>query len=179
MRVQIVDEIASLKARLGSNSGKAFENVGENLPLAEFRAALTGRDSFFHLQDCVVEFPERSSRSHGACVGEFVIAFRRLDLIGNRSLYSRLSQTLQGLLKATSSSDALFAKLCVLPPSTEESRPSEFSLIVQLEAIGSTPEQAELRWGFGLGHIREAIISASALLREQLAKPDARSSPDT
>jgi hypothetical protein len=170
MKVQIVDEIDSLKERLSSSS-EAFEKVSENLlALADFRAALSGRDSFFHLQDSIVGLPGQASESHGACIGQFVIVFRRLDLSGNRSLYSKLSQTLQGLLKATSSSDALFAKLCVTSPATEHAHASELSLVLQLEAIGSTPEQAELRWGFGLGHVREAIISASRLLREHLAK---------
>src|SRR5277367_4749553 len=141
MNVQIVDEITSLKHRFPS-TGKSLEEANKNLlPLADFRAALGARDSFFLLQDSIVELPERSIESRGSCRGQFVIVFRRLDLIGNRSLYCKLSQTLQGLLKATSSSDALFAKLCVTPLATEDARASEFSLVLQLEAIGSTPEQ--------------------------------------
>jgi hypothetical protein len=172
MNVQIVDEITRLKQRLPSTR-KTFEENNENLlPLADFRAALGARDSFFHLQDSVVVLPERSIESHGSCTGQFVIVFRRLDLLGNRSLYCKLAQTLQGFLKATSSSDALFAKLCVAPQATEGARASEFSLVLQLEAIGSTPEQAEFRWSFGLGHVQEAIISASRVLREQLANLD-------
>jgi hypothetical protein len=171
MKVQIVDEIPSLKERFPSGGSHASEEAGQKLlALADFRAALSARDSFFLLQDSVVGLPGQSSESHGACVGQFVIVFRRLDLIGSRSLYSKLLQILQGLLKATSSSDALFATLCVAPPEADEARGSELSLVLQLEAIGSTPEQAEMRWGFGLGHVQEAIISASRLLKEHLAK---------
>src|SRR5271154_3342000 len=109
MNVQIVDEIPSLRERFPSST-KTFEEVSHKLlPLADFRAALNGRDSFFRLQDSIVQLPERSVESHGSCIGQFVIVFRRLDLIANRSLYCKLAQTLRDLLKATSSSDALFA----------------------------------------------------------------------
>jgi hypothetical protein len=172
MNVRIVDEVPSLKEKFPS-SGKTFEEVSQNLlPLADFRAAVNGRDSFFRLQDSIVELPERSLESHGSCIGQFVIVFRRLDLVANRSLYCKLSQTLRDLLKATSSSDALFAKLCVTPAAAEDARASELSLILQLEAIGSTPEPAEFRWSFGLRHVQEVIISASRLWREQLANLD-------
>jgi hypothetical protein len=107
---------------------------------------------------------------HGACVGQFVLVFRRLDLSANRSLYSILSRRLQELLKKASSSDALFATLCVTAAATGETPTPELSLVLQLEAIGSTPKQAELRWGFGLVHVQEALLSASHLLRQHLAK---------
>ena len=107
---------------------------------------------------------------HGAYAGQFVIVFRRLDLSANGSLYSILSQTLQELLKKASSSDALFATLCVTAPATEETPVLELSLVLQLEAIGSTPAQAEVCWGLGLVHLQEALLSASRLLRQHVAK---------
>jgi hypothetical protein len=171
MKVEIVGEIARLNDGLPPGRSKAFEKVSESQVLADFRAALNGRDSFLHLQGSIVGFPGRSGKSHGACVGQFAIVFRRLDLNSNRSLYSILSQTLQGLLKARSSSDALFVKLCVTPPPTEDARAQDLCLVLQLEAIGSTPEQAEMRWGYGLVHVQEALIHASRLLRQHVAKP--------
>ena len=166
MKVEVVPEIVRLKDGFPLGRNKIVQ------ALADFRAALSGSDSFFYLLDSVVAFPGRSGESHGACTGQVVLAFRRLDLNGNRNLYSLLSQTLQELLKATSSSDALFAKLCVAAPA-EEVRESEFSLVLQLEAIGSTPEQAEIRWGYGLAHIQKALIAAADLLRLHLAKAGA------
>jgi hypothetical protein len=170
MRVEIVGEIASLKDRfLPSRSGFSQE-VSESCPLADFRAALSGRESFFQLQDFIVGFPGQSDERHGAYAGQFVIVFRRLDLSANRSLYSSLLQTLHELLKKASSSDALFATLCLTAPATEESRAPELCLVLQLEAIGTTPEQAEVRWGLGLVHVQEALLSSSRLLRQHLAK---------
>jgi hypothetical protein len=170
MRVEIVGEIARLKDRFPAGRSETFEKVSESQILADFRAALSGKDSFFQLRDFVAGFPGQPGEIHGACAGQFVIVFRRLDLSGNRSLYSLLSQTLQELLKEASSSDALFATLCVTAPATEEARAPELSLILQLEAIGSTPEQAEVRWGLGLVHVQEALLSASRLLKQHLAK---------
>jgi hypothetical protein len=173
MKVEVVAEIARLKDGFPQGRGKVCEKGSDIQALADFRAALSGIDSFFYLQDSVVAFSGRPGELHGACVGQVVLVFRRLDLNGNRSLYSLLSQTLQELLKATSSSDALFAKLCLTPPSTEDARASEISLVLQLEAIGSTPEQAEIRWGYGLAHIQKALIAAASLLKLHLAKTGA------
>jgi hypothetical protein len=170
MRVEIVAEIASLKDRLLPGRSESFEKVSESQVLANFRAAISGKDSFFRLQDSVAGFLGQSGEAHGAYASQFMIAFRRLDLSDDRNLYFILLQTLQELLKKVSSSDALFATMCVTAPATEEAHAREPSLVLQLEAIGSTPEQAELRWGFGLGHVREALLSASRLLRQHLAK---------
>jgi hypothetical protein len=170
MRVEIVGEIASLKDRLLPGRSESSQKVSESQVLAAFRAALSGKDSFFQLQDFVAGFPGKSDEMHGACVGQFVIVFRRLDLSANGSLYSILSQTLQELVKKASSSDALFATLCVRAPATEEAPAPEPSLVLQLEAIGSTPEQAEVRWGLGIVHLQEALLSASRLLRQHVAK---------
>ena len=170
MRVEIVGEIASLKDRFLPGRSEPLERVSESQVLANFRAALRGKDSFFEVQDFIAGFPGQSGDMHGAYAGQFVIVFRRLDLTANRSLYSILLQTLQELLKKASSSDALFATLCLTAPAKEETRAPELSLVFQLEAIGSTPEQAEVRWGLGLVHVQEALFSASRLLRQHLAK---------
>ena len=161
MRVDIVAEIANLKS-------EAFEEASESQALADFRAAVRAKESFFHLQDSVAGFQERSGQARGTYVGRFVIAFHRLDLSADRNLYFILLQTLQKLLKNTSSSDALFATMCVTAPATDEAHASEPSLILQLEALGSTPEQAELRWDLGLQHVQEALRSASDVLRQHL-----------
>jgi hypothetical protein len=173
MRVEVVNQIASLKDRLLPVISESSQKVSESLALANFRAALGGKDSFFQLQDFIAGFPGKPAEMHGACAGQFVIVFRRLDLSDNPSLYSILSQTLQELLKKTSSSDALFATLCVTGPATEGSPGLELALVLQLEAIGSTPEQAEVRWGLGLVHLQEALVSASHLLRQHVAKINA------
>jgi hypothetical protein len=168
MRVEIVAEIASLKDRFMPGRSGAFEKVSESQVLADFRAAVSGKDSLFWLQDSVAGFPGQSGEVHGAYAGQFVIAFRRLDLSGDLNLYFLLLQTLQGLLKELSSSDALFATICVTPPATEKARARDPSLVLQLDAIGTTPEQAEARWGLGLVHVQQALLSASRLLAHHL-----------
>lgn len=170
MRVEIVGEVVSLKGRLLPGAGESSPNVSENQALVNFRAALNGKDSFFRLQDFTAGFRGQSGELHGACAGQFVIIFRRLDLSANRGLYSTLLQTVNELLKKVSSSDALFATLCVTPPATEAASAPESSLVLQLEAIGSTPQQAEVRWGSGLAHLQEALLSASHLLKLHVAK---------
>ena len=171
MRVEIVTQIANLKS-------EPFEEAGENQALTNFRTAMCAKESFFHLQDSVAGFQEPSGQAHGAYIGRFMIAFRRLDLSADRNLYFILLQTLQELLKNTSSSDALFATMCVTAPATDEAHASEPSLILQLEALGSTPEQAELRWSLGLQHVQEALLSASDVLRQHLVPTKTRVNRD-
>ena len=48
--------------------------------------------------------------------------------------------------------------------------PPELSLVLQLDAIGTTPEQAEARWGLGLVHVQQALLSASRRLTHHLEK---------
>ena len=163
-------EIASLKERLPAVSGESFEKASENQALADFRAALSGEGFFFHLQDSIVGFPGQAGEIRGAYTGQFVITFRRLDLSCNRNLYLFLLQALQELLKMVGSSDALFATLCVTVPATEEARPREHSLVLRLDAIGTTPEQAGVRRGLGLVYVQQALLSASRLLRHHLEK---------
>jgi hypothetical protein len=169
MRVEVVGKIVSLKGRLLAGKRESSQSVSENQVLANFRAALGGKDSFFQLQDFIAGFPGQREL-HGAYAGQFIIVFRRLDLSANRGLYSILSETVQELLKKASSSDALFATLSVTAPAKEEATMAEPSLVVQLEAIGSTPEQAEVRWCSGLEHLQEALLSASHLLKLHVAK---------
>jgi hypothetical protein len=170
MRVEIVGEITGFKDKFVPGVSDSSQRVSESQVLADFRAALSGNDSFFRLEDFISKFPGQSAEMGGACAGQFVIVFRRLDLGTNRNLYSVLSQTLQQLLTKAISSDALFATLCVKGSATEQAPASELSLILQLEAIGSTAEQAEMRWGLGVMHLQEALLSASRLLRNYIAK---------
>jgi hypothetical protein len=165
MRVEIVVDIVSLKDRLIGRS-EPFEKANESQALANFRVAVSGKDSFFWLQDFVAGFPGQSDEVHGAYASQFVITFRRLDLRSERNLYFLLLQTLQELLKKISSSDALFATMC-------QTNAREPRLVLQLEAIGSTPEQAEMRWSSGLLQLQEALLSASRLLRQHLEKTGA------
>jgi len=169
MRVEIVSEIVSLKDRFLGRS-EPFEKASESQVLANFRAAVSAKDSCFWLQDSIVGFPGQSDEVQGAYAGQFVIAFRRLDLSSDRHLYFLLLQTLQELLKEISFSDALFATMCLTAPATEKTHAREPYLVLQLEAIGSTPEQAEVRWSLGLVQLQEALLSASRLLRQHLEK---------
>ena len=171
MRVEIVTEITNLRS-------KPFEEASGNPALTNFRTAVCAKESFFHLQDSVAGFQERSGQAHGTYVGRFVIAFRRLDLSADRNLYFILLQALQEPLKNASSSDALFATMCVTAPVTDATHASEPYLILQLEALGVTPEQAELRWGLGLQRVQEALLSASDLLREHLVPTKTRVNRD-
>jgi hypothetical protein len=168
MRVEIVSEIANLKDRLLSGGSEPAAKISESHPLAKLRTLLNGKDSFLRLQDSVAGFVGRSGETHGAHAGQLMLTFRRLDLSSDQNLYFILLQTLQEVLKKASSSDALFVTMCVAAPATERAR--EPYLILQLEAIGVTPEQAEIRWGSGMVHVQEALLSASQLLRKHLAK---------
>ncbi len=180
MRVEIVAEIPNLKDRfLAGRSREPFEEVIESPALAKFRATVRGKDSFFHLQDFVAGFPEPSGQAPGGYVGQFRIAFRRLDLSGDRNLYFMLLQTLRELLQRTSSSDALFATMCVTAPVRDQAHSREPSLVLQLEAVGITREQAELRWDLGLVHVQEALLCASHLMKQHLAPTKIRASYDS
>ncbi len=173
MRVETVGEIASLKDKFLPGRSGPLEKVSESQVLADLRAALSGRNSVFRLQDSIAGFSGQSGEAQGAYAGQFMIAFRRLDLSGDRNLYLLLLQTLQELLNRASSSDALFATLCVAAPATGQGPTRELCLVLQLEAIGSTSEQAEVRWNSGLLHVQEALLSASHLMSQHLAKSGA------
>ena len=95
MRVDIVAEIANLKS-------EAFEEASESQALADFRAAVRAKESFFHLQDSVAGFQERSGQARGTYVGRFVIAFRRLDLSADRGVEGDQMAILQGWLSQLS-----------------------------------------------------------------------------
>jgi hypothetical protein len=178
MRAEIVAEIPNLEDKFLAGVSGPIGKVSESQALAGFCAAVRGKDSFFHLQDSIAGFAGPSSKAHGAYIGQFRIAFRRLDLSGDRNLYFTLLKTLHELLERTSASDALFATMCVTAPATDQSNGGEPALVLQLEAVGVTPEQAELRWGLGLAHVQEALLCASRLMREHLAPTKIRLNSD-
>ncbi len=45
-----------------------------------------------------------------------------------------------------------------------------YGLRIQLSARGVTPQQAELRWGFGLARIQQALLFVSRTIRQQIAQ---------
>jgi hypothetical protein len=170
MRVEIIAEPPDLKKRVQSDRRESREEASQSNVLANFRAAVSSKDSLFRLLDSVAGFLGQSDGVPGGYASQFVIAFRRLDLSGNRNLYFVLLRTLKELLKETSSSDALFATMCVMGPITEEVLARGPYPVLQLEAIGNTPEQAEFRWMSGLAHVQKALLCASRLLALHLAK---------
>jgi hypothetical protein len=170
MRVEIVSEIANLKDRLLPSRNSPAKKVDENHALAKLCAALRGKDSFLRLQDFDTGFMGRSGEAYGAYAGRFMLTFQRLDLSGDHNLHLVLLQMLMETLKKVSSSDALFVKMCVTPPTTQEAGNREHSLILQLEAIAVTPEQAELRWCSGIPPVQEALLFVSQLLRQHVVK---------
>lgn len=164
MRVEVQSEIQSLKSKLQSSENPP---PAETQALRGFRAAVDGPDSVFHLDEAMEGNPYQASGLEGTYAGEFVMRFRRLDLNAERKWNFFLLDRMTELLKFTTASDALDVTLCLRPPD----EPNKLAaLIVQLEAIGTSQDQAQLRWELGVSHIQQALLFTSRLIQQQLVK---------
>src|SRR5262249_31166303 len=87
------------------------------------------------------------------------ICASRVDLIflgeGNNLSSRPVTERLAKLLARES--DALWANLQIAPAQLPD-RETGHCLRLFLHARGSTPQQAEVRWGFGLAHTQQALL---------------------
>ncbi len=83
------------------------------------------------------------------------------------STYVSLVEGLRELLERESGADTLAAEVCVLRCDYRGSRRPGYAMRLILAGRGSTPAQAELRWGLGVAHLQQALLFLSRAVRQQ------------
>jgi hypothetical protein len=167
-----VDVAESLEALDEANS-PPVEEAGAERALRSFFAAIESDDSLF---TCEAQGPRlvraASGGASGAavCSGDFVLRFRDATLGINRRLHFSLVEKLVELLKVAGSSESLAARMCLSVNSGAEVKPGGLALRLRLEATGSSPGQASLRWGLGVAHVQQALLFTSRYVRQQIGQ---------
>jgi hypothetical protein len=167
-----VDVAESLEALDEANS-PPVEEAGAERALKSFFAAIESDDSLFA---CEARGPRLANAASGgesgaaACSGDFVLRFRDASLDSSRRLYFALVEKLVELLKVAGSAESLAARMCLSADSGAEMKPGGLALRLRLEATGSSPEQASLRWGLGVAHVQQAVLFTSRYLRQQIGQ---------
>ena len=152
-----------------------LEEARRHPPLRNFLAAVNSADSVFSTAKCRtwLNQDDRGSSAAGAEPCEFAssidLFFALDDFNFERSQYEGLIQRLQELLTGDAPADPLRAELCIRQCHFRAWERWGFYLALLLYARGSTPEQAELRWGLGLARMQQALLFLSRVIRHQLA----------
>ena len=153
-----------------------LEEARRHLPLRNFLAAVNSADSIFSTAKCRT-WLNQDDRSSGAAKAEpcefassIDLFFALDDFNFDRSQYEGLTGRLKELLTGDAPADPLRAELCIRRCHFRALDRWGFSLTMFLYARGSTPEQAELRWGLGLARLQQALLFLSRVIRHQLAQ---------
>jgi hypothetical protein len=168
MRVEIVEVPASRESSQGIEA--AAPPLQENRALNGFLAAVNGSDSFFRVEPTTFAFPdlvlEEGARSFRLT---FRIGFSHGKLNRSRGLFFTLLEKTAELLREAGAADTLGVRLGLGSESDDAPGRASHRLVLELSALGSTPEQAELRWGLGLAHVQKALLFTSRQLRQQIS----------
>lgn len=153
-----------------------IEDARQHPPLGRFLAAVNSDDSMFttirsRVRSRPAEAPASPSEAH-----EFI---SRISLIFAREAsnfahdhFTGLVAQLARLLERDSPADSLEAHLAVAPCRYLRLGREGYHLIAALRAAGATPQQAELRWGFGLARLQQALLFLSRVIRQHLPDPE-------
>lgn len=166
MRVEVLESLPEREAAALS----ALDDDAVSRALRSFFAAVKSDDSLFVGEALGGVLIGAASGAGSLCVGDFVLRLRGPSLAGNRTLHFSLLEKLLELLKQAGSADSLAVSLCLTSHPVAESKPTGFALRLRLEARGTSPAQAGLRWGLGLAHLQQALLFTSRYLRQQLAQ---------
>jgi hypothetical protein len=165
MHVEVVE--SPIERRTGV---EAFSDVAVERAVKNFLAAVSSDDSLFVAENSRASLGDDLSSRQKTCAAILSIKFRDEKQASSRSLHFSLLQKLSELLKAAGSAESLGAILCLVPANNEESTTSALALWMRLEAKGSSPDQAALRWGLGLAHVQQALLFLSRYLRQQMGQ---------
>jgi hypothetical protein len=160
MRVEVVGGLAKR-----TEPGQAFSDSAVERAMKSFMGAVDSDDSLFRAQSDGVQLSSAGSES--SCAATLGLKFRDEKLLGSRGAHFSLIEKLSGLLKQAGSGDALSAQLAL--EAVEGGAKPAFAVNLRLEARGSSPEQAGLRWGLGMAHVQQAVLFTSRVLRQELA----------
>jgi hypothetical protein len=149
-------------------SMERIECARRHLPLRNLLIHLNASDSLFST------FGSRAWNTEGDDADEIFVFASRVDLVFLREdanfgagPHEDLVQRLAKLL-AHEPGDALRAELQIAGAEFGGGENRGFCLRVFLYAQGTTPGQAELRWGLGLARLQQALLFLARALRHEL-----------
>jgi hypothetical protein len=160
MRVEVVGTLPKRE----DAGASAFSDFAVERALKSFRAAIESGASLFAAKGGELRLGTEEGES--VLVGNMVVSFRDEKLASSRRTHFALLEKLSGLLQQAGSGDSLKAFLALQSGTGETLR---FAVEVSLEARGSSPEQAGLRWALGIAHLQQALLFVSRVLRQELA----------
>lgn len=137
-------------------------------PLHGLLGALNSEETIYATVACRtwVKTEAGAESEFGSSV-DVVFATQRQNFERNR--FESLASGLRDLLEKEPGVEHVVAEICVLDCAPRESRNPNFALRLTLTGRGTTPQQAELRWGLGIAHLQQAMLYLSRTLRHQQA----------
>jgi hypothetical protein len=157
---------------LRENPG-AIEEIAAARRFRPMRGMLVALNSAESLFASVASDTGTKENSGAAPAAEFA---SRVDVIFSaqrhnfeRESFESLAGQVRVLLEMEASGDTLAAEVCVLRCIFPQAARPGYALRVKLTGFGSTPAQAELRWGLGVAHLQQALLFLSRTVRQQQA----------
>ena len=165
-------EIAASHLDLRENPGaiEQIEPARLHRPLRGLLAALNSEETVYATVACHTWGKPESGASEAAEFGssvDVIFALQRQNF--ERERYDSLANGLRDLLEQETGGESMAAEICVLRCAYRGSRSPAYALRLILTGRGSTPTQAELRWGLGLAHLQKALLYLSRNLRQRQA----------
>jgi hypothetical protein len=160
MQVEVVGSVPK-----PTDAVQAFSDFAVERAVKSFLSAIDSEDSLFRAEGGQLRLS--STETESVVAGTMCVRFRDEKLINSRGAHFSLIEKLSGLLKQAGSADTLRI-LLALETARAGAKP-EFVVNCCLEARGSSPEQAALRWGLGIAHVQQALLFVSRVLRQELA----------
>lgn len=137
-------------------------------PLRGFLSALNSEETVYATVACRTwEKTEAEAEPEFGSSVDVVFATQRQNF--ERKRFESLASGLRDLLEQEPGGEHLAAEIRVLDCSSRDSRNPSYVLRLSLTGRGSTPQQAELRWGLGIAHLQQALLYLSRSLRHQQA----------
>lgn len=153
---------------------QAIEGIAvarQYLPLRNFLTSVNSSESMFATAGAMVKSDPPAAVSAGPAyefASQTQIVFADPSLNWERKEYVALCASLKELLErdtAEAVRAALRISSCVFAPDNRRG----FCLNIRLVAEGSSAQQAELRWGFGLARLQQALLFRSRSFKHQVA----------
>ena len=183
MRVEIVNDTEGATDATIFPPGENFVDLRQNpraveriaaartyLPLRNFLSAINSPPSVFASATAAIEGKPEVDQSTGE-IHEFSswvrLVFAVLSLNFDEDRYTELTAALTELL-ARDPEEAIRAELRVAPCHFPDQHQRGFCLCIRLLALGDSAKQAELRWGFGLARVQQALLFRARAMGQQI-----------
>lgn len=182
MRVEIVNDIEGRTPAMVFPPGENYVNLRENPheieriapareypPLRTFLTAVNGPESLFASASISTKCDLPAAVSIGD-PSEFAfqanLVFADLPLNFERDRYINLASSMKALLERDPG-DAVRVVLRIAPCEFTAEKRAGFYLGIRMVAQGMSVEQAEMRWGLGLGRVQQALLFRARALKQE------------